>query len=251
MVVSGSGAPLVWITRPQPGADKTAAALADAGYNFLVLPLTEIVAFDPEIDPGDIERADFVVATSANAFRFLPEPLLAALADKPVYAVGDATRAEALARGFVHVRSADGAVDDLVSLVSRAEPVSARFVYLCGKVRTGDLEHKLVGSGFEGGLAIVYSSKIVSRMTYLLTDALSHRRPDAILFHSALSARAFADAVSTKTEDLFENTRFIAISARVADALPDTFRPRVMVATAPNEHALLEALRATVPSSGA
>jgi uroporphyrinogen-III synthase len=213
--------------------------------------LTEIVAFDPEIDPGDIERADFVVATSANAFRFLPEPLLAALADKPVYAVGDATRAEALARGFVHVRSADGAVDDLVSLVSRAEPVSARFVYLCGKVRTGDLEHKLVGSGFEGGLAIVYSSKIVSRMTYLLTDALSHRRPDAILFHSALSARAFADAVSTKTEDLFENTRFIAISARVADALPDTFRPRVMVATAPNEHALLEALRATVPSSGA
>ena len=125
------------------------------------------------------------------------------------------------------------------------------FVYLCGKVRTGDLEHKLVGNGFDGGLAVVYSSNIVSRMTYLLADDLSHRKPDAILFHSALSARVFADAVSTTTEYLFDNTRFIVISARVSDALPDTFRPRVMVATAPNEHALLDALRATVPLSGA
>ena len=248
--MSGSSAPLIWITRPQPGADKTAAALADAGYDSLVLPLTEIVACEPEIVPDDVERGDFIAATSANAFRLLPAPLLAVLADKPVYAVGAATRAEALARGFARVRSADGAVDDLVALVSKEEPAGSRFVYLCGRVRSGDLEHKLAGNGFEGVVATVYSTKIVSHMTEFMADALSRRTPDVILFHSALSARAFAETVSGSSQQVLEKTRFITISERVADALPETFKPNVTVAAAPNERALLDALRATVPPPG-
>jgi uroporphyrinogen-III synthase len=103
--MSGSGNPVIWITRPEPGAGRTAERVAALGFDPLVLPLTEVKPVDPEIDMEDAERAGFVAVTSSNAIRLAPKPLLDVLKARTVYTVGDATKAEAEAHGFVQVVS--------------------------------------------------------------------------------------------------------------------------------------------------
>ena len=240
--MSAAAKPVVWITRPQPGADKSAAAIAAMGFHPVVVPLTEVAATEPAIDPAEAARADAVVITSGNAVRLVPDALVAALFDKTVYTVGAATKADALARGFRDVRSADGAVDDLVALVCAREKPGSALVYLCGRRRTGDLEGKLARKGLNCLVCEVYSTKIVSHMTDILEKKLSAGSPDAVLFHSALSARAFAEHANTQSPQAYVNTQFLTISVRVAKALPERAQGRISVAEEPTEQSLLAAL---------
>lgn len=242
--MNGTAKPVVWITRPQPGADRTAERVVALGFEPLVLPLTEVKAVDPEIDMDDAERAGFVAVTSSNAVRLAPKPLIEILRNKPVYAVGDATQAEAKAHGFTRVASAQGAVDDLAALIAGRESRGAEGLYLCGRRRTGDLEGKLAAKGISCRLAEVYAAYSVSHVTYEKMTAPTGRGPEAVLFHSALSAHAFADAVTGDMTQVFENTLFFTLSERIAQALPDWARARTTVATAPGEENLLAALRA-------
>jgi uroporphyrinogen-III synthase len=240
--MSAAAKPVIWITRPQPGADKSAAAIAAMGFHPVVVPLTEVAATEPAIDPAEAARADAVVVTSGNAVRLVPDTLVTALFDKAVYTVGAATKADALARGFRDVRSADGAVDDLVALVSAREKPGSALVYLCGRRRTGDLEGKLARKGLNCLVCEVYSTKIVSHMTDNLEKKLSAGSPDAVLFHSALSARAFAEHAKVQSSQAYEKTLVFAISERVAMALPDYLKDRITVAEEPTEQSLLAAL---------
>lgn len=242
--MSGAGKPLVWITRPQPGADRTAEAVAAIGLEPLVLPLTEVRACDPEIDIDAAERAGFVAVTSANAIRLAPKALLDAMRAKPLYAVGNATRAAAEAAGFARAVSAQGAVDDLAALIAAREGPGSEGLYLCGRRRTGDLEDRLAAAGISCRPAEVYATYSVSQPTYKKAIASGGRGPAAALFHSALSAHAFAGAVAASEIHAFEKTLFFALSARIADALPDWARTRVVVAATPDEDHLLAALRA-------
>jgi len=242
--MSGSGNPVIWITRPEPGAGRTAERVAALGFDPLVLPLTEVEPVDPEIDMEDAERAGFVAVTSSNAIRLAPKPLLDVLKARTVYTVGDATKAEAEAHGFVQVVSARGAVDDLVALIAGREKAGSTGVYLCGRRRTGDLEGKLAAHGISCTLAEVYAAYSVSQPTQKLTAALTGRRPDAVLFHSALSAHAFCGLGANAGIELFEKTLFFALSERIAQALPAWAQARATVAAAPDEENLLAALRA-------
>lgn len=243
--MSGGGKhPLVWITRPQPGAGRTAERLAAIGFEPLVLPLSEVSACEPDIGMGEADRAEFVAITSGNAVRLAPKLLLEMLKRKTAYAVGDATGAEARARGFARVVSAQGAVDDLAALIAGRENRGATGVYLCGRRRSGDLEGKLAASGIECRVAEVYATNEVSQPTYKLKVALTGRSPGAVLFHSAFSASLFAEAVTGAEADAFENTQFFAMSERIAQALPGWARGRVTVAEAPDEDNLLQSLRA-------
>ena len=242
--------PVVWITRPQPGADRTAAALAQAGYEPFVLPLTEIADEDPGIDPAEIADTDFVAVTSANAIRHAPIPLARALKATPLYAVGAATKMAALDRGFLKAFSADGAVDDLVRLISGREQPGAKGLYLAGRDRTGDLEGKLATLGLECRPIEVYKAEIVSYTTEYLRDAINRRAPDAVLFHSAQSALAYVRDVLADFPQLAEIASCFAISQRVADRLSGIHPERIRVADAPNEQALLAALQKTLPAVG-
>lgn len=242
--------PVVWITRPQPGATQTAAALAEAGYDPVLLPLTEIRACDPGLSADEAAGFDAVAVTSANALRHAPGPLLDTLAGKPVYAVGDATATEARSGGLAAVISAGGAVDDLVSLIGGREKPGASILYLCGSPRTGDLERKLADIGFECRTAEVYVTEIVSYPTEYFRDALNRHAPDAVLFHSGLSAEAFASGVLRENSQHFENTILFALSPRIAATLPQSLKSQIIVAPEPNEPALLAALRETLPPVG-
>lgn len=243
-----SGKPVVWITRPQPGATRTAAALAEEGYEPVLLPLTEIRACDPGLTPEDAAGCDAVAVTSANALRYAPAAFLDALSGKPVYAVGDATAAEARSRGLAAVTSAEGAVDDLVSLISRQENHGASVLYLCGQPRTGELERKLAENGFACRPCEVYRTEIVSYPTDYFPDAFNRHAPDAVLFHSGLSAETFAANVMAAFSQHFESTMFFVLSTRISALLPASLTPRIIVSREPNEQALLAALREALPA---
>ncbi|MCI5075515.1 uroporphyrinogen-III synthase [Oricola sp.] len=242
-------APLIWVTRPQPGADRTAAALRQAGYAPLVLPLTEIRACTPDLPPESITDVDALAITSANALRHAPTRLIESLKDRPLYAVGDATVAEARQLGFSDVISAQGAVDDLAALIRKRERPRARILYLAGRERIGDLEGKLTAGGLRCHVIEAYSAHIVSYPTQSIRDAINGRMVDAVLFHSALSAHGFADTVLPKMAQLFENTLYFSMSRRVADTLPSSLHPRTNIADTPNEQALLAAVKAALSTS--
>ena len=239
--------PVVWITRPQPGATRTAEALVDAGYEPVLLPLTEIRPCDPGLAPKDAAGFDAVAVTSANALRHAPSELLDVLAGKPVYTVGDATAAEARSRGLAAADSAGGAVDDLVSLIAEREKPGASVLYLCGRPRTGELDRKLEEKGFECHLAELYAAEIVSYPTDYFRNALNRHAPDAVLFHSALSATAFAEKVLPQLSQQIEKQTLFVLSARIAAAFPEAVKPHIAVSDEPHERALLAALRAGLP----
>lgn len=231
----------VLVTRPEPGATQSAGRLEAMGLAAAVVPLTEIVAQQPEISADQAAGAGGAVVTSANAVRHAPDWLVQSLHAIPLYTVGSATAAVARERGFSDVISADGAVDDLVALVSRRVAPATRLVYLAGARRTGDLEGKLTRAGYGIDLAEVYATKEVSRLTEKLDDAFSRGVPAIILFHSALSSRLFSRyAAEHISSQAIEKTEFLAISERVAAPLPAAWNDRIHVARKPTEGALME-----------
>ena len=104
----------VLVTRPQPGADETAARLATLGHEPIVLPLTRTV---PVQAPAwrEIERHDAIVATSASAIAHIPQPLREAVRTLPLHAVGERTADLARRSGFADVAAPFADADDLVA----------------------------------------------------------------------------------------------------------------------------------------
>ncbi|TIW37543.1 MAG: uroporphyrinogen-III synthase, partial [Mesorhizobium sp.] len=80
----------VLVTRPEPGASRTAQRLLDQGFQPILLPLTETVALPVDAD-GVANNAVAVAVTSANAVRHAPKEIIAALAGLPCHAVGKRT----------------------------------------------------------------------------------------------------------------------------------------------------------------
>jgi uroporphyrinogen-III synthase len=237
--------PVILVTRPQPGANETAARLAAMGMTPIVLPLTETVALP--LNGADMPGTDFdgVVMTSASAARHAPDWLVNEFRARPAYAVGHATEAAAKTRGFERVMSADGDVGDLISLIRAHESRGARLLYPCGRVRTGDLEGRLSETGMEAAPIEVYDTIKVSYMTYEQGEILGELPADGVLFHSRLSAEAFTTSLMPRYSKRLENTIFFVMSERVANGLNQDLPNRIVAATRPTEHDLLNTVAAT------
>src|ERR1700754_986907 len=99
----------VLVTRPQPDADATAAALQKKGVGVSLAPMLRFEAV-PFQDDADM-RYGAIILTSANALRGIEPQLtdpkrLKRLLKLPVFAVGDHTAAAARDAGFAKVISA-------------------------------------------------------------------------------------------------------------------------------------------------
>ena len=229
----------VLVTRPEPGASRTAARLASAGFEPFVLPLTEILPLEAAVPEG---RFAALVVASANAVRITPARLVSLLSLKPVFAVGDETAASAREAGFTDVRSSSGSAVDLARDVTAGVPAKARVAYLCGRVRLDTLEAELAASGLD----------VVSVETYDTVERLPMRQElaalddggpvAAALVYSANGAACLARLVSPRAGTIFRDTAFICISPRVARELAAVASGSVLAAETPDENAMLERL---------
>ncbi|HEY4192435.1 MAG TPA: uroporphyrinogen-III synthase, partial [Mesorhizobium sp.] len=235
----------VLVTRPEPGASRTANRLAALGLEPVGLPLTQMLAL-PVALAGLPGGADRVAATSANALRLAPKALTAALAHLPCHAVGAKTADAARAAGFlcVHEGPGDaGALADEIAALPQlreeaalpqlgemaaspqlgemaASPPGRKIVYLCGRVRLAAFEERLRTAGISVDPVETYDTLAIERESVEIVVRLSGAPVDAVLLYSAGAARAMLGVLGRlELAHLFANAMFLCLSDRVAASL--------------------------------
>ncbi|MBX3480569.1 MAG: uroporphyrinogen-III synthase [Caulobacter sp.] len=221
-------APLVWITRAEPGAAATAGRVRARGWTPLVAPLLEARALPgARLDLSGVAAVAFTSAQGVRAF--------AALSGErpPAFTVGDATAEAARAAGFSSVRSADGDVAALAALIARAAPGP---VLHAGALHpAGDLTGDLTARGIEARAVALYETAPVDPGPALARwDEIG-----VVLVHSPRAGALLARALAARPAP---RARLLALSQAVAAPLRAVENAKIAVAPFPNEASLLNLL---------
>ena len=248
----------VLVTRPQPGAARTAEGLSRLGHDAVLMPLFEATVTARLDDLPPVADISGLIATSARAFDMFEDMDVAAagLADVRVHAVGTATAQAARDAGFEHIHEAGGTAqalaqdltgDQVGSLTgsrgSNRSGQRTRLVYLAGVPRTAVIEASL--RAYDTDLTVVecYKMSEISYSTDILKSDILSPAPDVILLYSTNAARRFRVLIDVKyVGNPLEYSRFLCFSAAIAAELPQEWQSRVIVAGRPDEDSLLASL---------
>lgn len=221
--------PRVWITRAQPGADRTAARLRAEGFDPVVRPVLKVERLAPSL--SDLDRYAALAFTSPNGVAAFAA--LTAHRDLPVFSVGDATAEQARRAGFSDVRSALGDRQALAALIAAAD-IAGPALAPGAETAAGDLslEVRAHGGGAVETLAVYRT---------VFTRALPPVDADAVLVHSPRGGGRAADLAG---EGL---ARMVVAAISPAAAEPMRIMGHaVAIASAPTEEALIAALKAAL-----
>jgi uroporphyrinogen-III synthase len=231
------------LTRPEPDAQRTAAALRARGHEAVIAPLLRIEAqIDVQIGEGPWGA---ILVTSANAGPAIAfherAPRLRTLS---VFAVGRRSAQTMAAAGFSDVKHSDGDVSDLVGFVAAHLTPATPLLYLAGEERSGDLAGELRGRGFAVETAVVYRAIATAHLSPEASELLADQ--SGVLHFSRRSAEAFLDAAQAMNL-LAAALRPIhyCLSPRVAEPLMHAGAADVRVAQEPSETALIALIDAT------
>lgn len=234
----------VLVTRPQPGADRTAARLAGIGYEPVVLPLTQTVALAHDLPEA---KPDLVVATSPQAFNHLSEGLRVALARVPVIVTGDGTATAARDAGLTDIKTAGGNVSSLIDVIGSSDLSDASVLYLAGRVRRPDLELYLQVKAAKLRLIEVYDTVSVSYSTDKLIEVALGGSFACVFLTSVETVVALAEPACVEFMQAIDNSTYICLSERIAEAVRYRFKNSISVAPEPTEVALLQCLMKAFP----
>jgi uroporphyrinogen-III synthase len=225
------------LTRPQPGAERTAAALRRRGHAVLPAPLLRVEALAFELPA---EPLSAVAMTSANAARALAaHPARARLAQLPAFTTGRRSAEAARAAGFADVHSADGDRDDLARLI-RARLAGARLplLYLAGANRAGELD--VTDCGLRVLTRAVYRAVTAERFPAEAAQALARGAFDGVLHFSRRTAEAYmACADDAGLRDRALAPVHFCLSEQVAGPIVAAGAAAVRIAPRPDEAALI------------
>jgi uroporphyrinogen-III synthase len=226
------------LTRPEPDAQRTAAALRAQGHNVIIAPLLRIAPMaDAPIGAGPWAA---ILITSTNAASAVVAHARATqLRALPVFAVGRRSADAMAAAGFADVTAADGNVSDLARLVAARMQPAAPLLYLAGEDRSGDLAGDLRTRGFAVETAIIYRAVAASNLSPEAADALAGGI-DGVLHFSRRSAEVFVEAARAAgvLESALQAVHF-CLSAPIAEPLARAGAAHIRVAERPNEAVLL------------
>jgi uroporphyrinogen-III synthase len=232
------------LTRPEPDAQRTAAALRTQGHDVIVAPLLRIApTADAPIGTGPWAA---ILITSANAAHAIAtDARVAPLRALPVFAVGRRSADAMAAAGFADVTSADGNVGDLAQVVAARLQPAARLLYLAGEDRSGDLAGDLRARGFTVETAVIYRAIAATTLPPAAAHALAGGI-DGVLHFSRRSAEVFVDAARAAgmLESALQAAHF-CLSAPIAEPLAQAGAADIRVAERPNEAVLLALIAAT------
>ncbi|GLR48985.1 uroporphyrinogen-III synthase [Shinella yambaruensis] len=239
----------VLILRPEQTAARTARKLAALGHETARLPLSRPQHDLDAVKAALAERHSAIAITSAEVARLFGH--LGDTLDRhlltTVFSVGQASANAASAAGFRTVLTPGGNGKDLADMIVAhcrdfgmpAEPI----LYLAGVPRARGFEMRLTEAGIPLRTVEAYRMvPVVPRRTETET-ALLKPVPDAVLFYSGESARAFFKlSPLVEIPERFLSTLMLCMSANVAKAVPQRFAASTVVASAPNEESLLDLL---------
>ncbi|UXX82689.1 uroporphyrinogen-III synthase [Roseovarius pelagicus] len=227
-----SAAPLVLITRPEPGASQFATAMSErygGRMHALCSPVMDIV---PAGAVPDLTGVRTLVFTSQNG-------VLAYAAgtdrrDIPCYAVGDTT-AQAAERAGIQAISAKGTAEDLLAMML-SDDLRGPVLHLRGAHAAADVAGALRDAGYEAHDAVLYEQE-PRGLTAAAREALRGKGPVILPLFSPRSARlVIADTYPTCP------LVPLAISDAAALALPAQLAQAAIVAQRPDGCAMLEAM---------
>ncbi|MDN5927901.1 MAG: uroporphyrinogen-III synthase [Hyphomicrobiales bacterium] len=231
------------ITRPEPGAARTAKRLEALGFDPARLPLTEIRPTCTQL-PGEGDF-DAVAIPSANAIRHAQPSLLRAVAGLPVFAGGRRTAEAAAEAGLDDPTIGPGDGQGLATLMASRLARDARVVYLCGRVRTRGFEETLRAAGIEATPVETYDTTVLDHTDEKLAGTLGSEAFDAVLLYSRVAAQALAKLTDRSViSPLLGRAAFICMSRRVAEPLYPFDGACIRIAAAPDEEAMLARLAA-------
>jgi uroporphyrinogen-III synthase len=227
------------VTRPEPDAERTAAALRARGHSVLVAPLLRIETMEnAEIGPGPFTA---ILVTSANAApAIVRHARFAQLRALPVFAVGDRSAEAMRAVGFVDVTSAHGDVGDLAGLVAERLKRGASLLYLAGADRSGDLAGAFSGRGLALRSIIIYRAVAVAALPPAVVAAMTDGI-DGVLHFSARSAETYLDTAHAAglDENALHRPVHFCMSAQVAQPLQQAGASDIRIAAKPTEAAVM------------
>jgi uroporphyrinogen-III synthase len=236
------------VTRPQPEAERTAAALRRAGHAVEVAALLRIESI-PGAELGSGPWSALAV-TSANALRALDEhPRRAEVLGLRVFAVGRRTAAAARAAGFSDVEAAGGNVQELAQHLrawAKAEPAPRDpLLYLAGEDRSGDLAAALAAAGRSVTTVVVYRAVKADKFPPAIAEALSAGQIEGVLHFSRRSAEAYIDCARAggMLAQALAVTHF-CLSAPIAEPFLAAGAMRTRTAARPEEAALIALVEA-------
>lgn len=235
----------VLVTRPQPGADQTVARLARLGFEPLLLPLTRTVPLAqalPDFSP------QLVAATSPQAFHHLSPELRNMLAAIPAIVTGEGTAAAARSAGFVEVQASGGNVSGLLDALGSLPAQNADVLYLAGRIRRPELELFLQNHARRTGLIEVYDTISVSYSTDNLRKIAGDGAIHAVLITSVETVGALAAISDQEFHQAIDKSKFICLSARIAEAAQSAFPNRVLVSAEPTGDSLMATLAGSIGS---
>jgi uroporphyrinogen-III synthase len=219
-----SGPARIWVTRAQPGADRSAERLTALGFTPVVMPLLEIRRLDVQPDLTGVDALVFTSINGVSAYAALsPIPGL------PVFTVGEATARAARDAGFTKIRSADGDVVALAALI-RDEAAGLSLLHLGAAEPAGDLAG-LVGT----------AARVAAQPLYRAVE--THASPpgawDLVLLHSPRAARALAASLPAGAAT---DRIAVAISPAAGAPLDGLGLAEIRLAATPDETGMLAAL---------
>lgn len=186
-------------------------------------------------------RLAATVLSSQSAVQACPPSIY----DRPVFAVGTATAAQATQAGFRQVFDADGDSTALVSLIaSTISPNHGSLFLPIAQGQGGALATSLRQLGFRVFRRVAYQAVGVASLPQDAVEALRHGQITAAMFFSGETARHFVRLL--RTAGLAETVRdveAVAISERAAMALRSLPWRRISVAAKPNQDAMLVLLQ--------
>ncbi len=224
------------VTRPEPDAARTAAALRARGHAVAVAPLLATETVDFAIPDA---RPTAVVMTSANAARAVARhPRGALLTPVPAFAVGRHTAEAARTAGFRDVLSANGDRGSLVRMLNlRFGTVSGPLLYLAGEHRACEL----AGCGAPVLTVVAYRARKVARFPPPIELALSRSEIDGVLHLSRRTAEAYLDcAVRAGILEQALQPQHFCLSRQVAEPLVAAGVAGIRVAPQPEEAVLID-----------
>ncbi len=226
----------VLVLRPQQDAEQTAKLLEMRGHEAIIAPVIEIETLN--VGAINFASCNAVMATSANAFRCLPDEVADKIKMLACFTVGSHTYEAAMKSGFRLVKNAFGDVDALVKMVCSTLPKKTQFLYLAGQPRKPELETTLIQHDYRIMIYETYKTNALNALPETASQALQEG-VDVILHFSKRSAQiALMLFEQAGVLHKAQAARHICLSSDVAAALVSC--PYVDIASKPEQLALLD-----------
>lgn len=235
----------IWVSRPEPGATRTAQRLEGLGHAALVAPVLRIVPTGaPPPAPPPPGHFDGLILTSGNAVT----ATAAASRALPVVAVGARTAERARRAGFLHVHCAAGDAGDLAALVADTLPPGSALLHAAGEDRKPEPAASLTAMGFSVTVWSAYAARAEDVLPEAVARALraeDETGPAAALHFSRRSAQVAAGLCrKAGLAGAFRGLAHYCLSPDVEAGLAEFGLAAHFVAIRPSEDALLAGLPA-------